>query len=747
MQTSSNILIDMAPGTLALIAVVCVLLVMLCASVMRYRRLRLSSDEDRDNNRELIENLSEGIYRSTLDGRQLRANRALVQLNGYSSLSEMLSGVTDIAMEWYVDPARREEFRRLLHRDGSVVDFISEIYRHKTRERIWITESARIVRDKRTGKPMFYEGSVREITETVKRLKLEEHYKKLINQIPGGLFQYKRDTSGKFTITYLSRGFHRLTGIPEDQPLSDVKMFTRLIAEEDRESYDNSLRECFRTHTGWDHEFRIRTVDGVEKWVRATAEPERVADGVIWHGYTSDISIRKRQEIEIRQLAYFDPLTRLPNRRMLLDRLALTLPKCRAHGRRGALLFIDLDNFKTLNDTQGHDVGDAYLVQVAKRLKSCVRADDLVARIGGDEFVVVIEDAGVDEATASARAITIAGQVLTELGSVFEVGAIQHQASASVGVVLYDGTEARVDEILKRADIAMYKAKGAGRNAMAIFDPAAMLRESERYAMLTDLRAALVQDQFQLHFQPQMDRAGRVCGAEALVRWYHPEKGIIAPDQFIPLAEQSGLINELGKLVLAKGIAALCEWQADAAMSDIRLSINVSVKSFGSADFLPHIEGLIGGIDPTKLTLEFTEHVMADNHADTACRMHRLKRLGVSFSLDDFGTGYSSLACLRQLPFDEVKIDGSFVADIETKESDRALVRTILAMAETLGLVAVAEHVENERQEAFLKSFGCDLYQGYLYSPAVPAPAFLELARKTNGAFRTIDAGEQRQSA
>lgn len=726
-----------------LVAANCVLAVLLCLSMLRYRRLRQSAAADRDNNRELIEHLSEGIYRSSLDGRQLSANLALVHLNGYSSEAEMLAGITDIGKEWYVDPGRRDEFRRLLHRDGKVVDFISEIYRHKSRERIWITESARIVTDKRTGKPLYYEGSVREITETVKRLRLEEHYQKLISQIPGGLFQYKREMSGEFRITYLSEGFRRLTGIPADEPLGSPEAFTRLIVEEDREGYDASLRHCYRNHTGWDHEFRIRTTDGVEKWVRATAEPETVADGVIWHGYTSDISIRKQQELEIRQLAYFDPLTKLPNRRMLLDRLAQNLQNCLASERRGALLFIDLDNFKTLNDTQGHDVGDAYLVQVAHRLKCCVRAGDLVARIGGDEFVVVIADAGSDEASASARAITIASQILAELGGVFEIGRIQHQASASVGVVVYDGNEPRVDEVLKRADIAMYKAKGAGRNAVAIFDPAAMKREAERYAMISELRTAIAQDHFQLHFQPQVDRTGNICGAEALVRWYHPEKGIITPDRFIPVAEQSGLINELGKLVMAKGLATLAEWQADASTAHIRLSINISVKSFDNADFLPHIRRLIElhQIDPRRLTLEFTEHVMADNHSDTAHRMQDLKRLGVSFSLDDFGTGFSSLAYLRQLPFDEVKIDGSFVADIETKESDRALVRTILAMADTLGLVAVAEHVENERQEAFLRSFGCDLYQGFLYSPALPATAFLERARAAIPTRRAIENG------
>ncbi len=731
MQELSATLLDMTASPYWVAAAGAVASAYFVRRSMHFRRLWQAARDDHQNGRALIENLSEGIYRSSIDGRQLSANAALVKLNGYDSEQEMLEAVQDIATEWYVEPGRRDQFRMLLQRDGQVTDFVSEVYRHKTRERIWITESARVVRHSRTGAALYYEGSVREITETVKRLQLEQRYKKLIDQVPGGLFQYSRDKSGIYRVTYSSEGFRRITGMPADEPFNTPEPFLRLIHPDDIEAYNQSLRDCYRAMKGWEHEFRIRTPAGEEKWLRATAAPEISGDLVIWHGYCSDISLRKRHEIEIRDLAFFDPLTRLPNRRMLLDRLAVALPERLASKRRGALLFIDLDNFKTLNDTQGHDVGDAYLVQVSERLKSCVRPIDLVARMGGDEFVLVLEDAGEDEAAATARAITVASQVLKRLATEFQIGDVSHISSASVGIVIYDGGEARVDEVLKRADIAMYKAKAAGRNAMAIFDPASMARENERYRMIAELRTAVAENHFRLHFQPQVDRFGDTCAAEALLRWYHPEQGIIKPDRFIPLAEQSGLINEIGKLVLVRGVETLAQWQANPLTAHLRLSINVSVKSFGAEDFLPHLTKLIERhrIDPSKLTLEFTEHVMAENHAFTASRMRELKRLGISFSLDDFGTGYSSLAYLRQLPFDEVKIDGSFVADIETKESDRALVRTILAMADTLGLVAVAEHVENSRQEAFLRSFGCDVYQGYLYSPPMEAELFVERLR------------------
>jgi diguanylate cyclase (GGDEF)-like protein len=412
--------------------------------------------------------------------------------------------------------------------------------------------------------------------------------------------------------------------------------------------------------------------------------------------------------------------------------MAQATADCEARGAFGALLFIDLDNFKTLNDTQGHDVGDAFLIQVADRLRRCVGEKDLVARIGGDEFLIILDEAGADQARATLRAITSANRILGALRLSFELGELHHIASASIGVVVFDGRERRADELLKRADIAMYQAKAAGRNGMALFDPATMDREAERYRLLGDLRAALAGDQIDLHFQPQMDDSGRICGAEALVRWNHPTLGTIMPDAFILVAEQFGLGNELASLVFDKGLKTLAGWQADPSTAGLRLALNVSVQCFGGDDFIVLLKRLIAshGVDATMLTLEMTENVMARDHQLTARRMDEVKQLGIRLSLDDFGAGYSSLAYLKRLPFDEVKIDGGFVADIENSESDRALVKTILAMARTLGLTAVAEHVENVRQQAFLRAFGCDYFQGYLYSPALPLDRFMDLVAR-----------------
>jgi diguanylate cyclase (GGDEF)-like protein len=409
---------------------------------------------------------------------------------------------------------------------------------------------------------------------------------------------------------------------------------------------------------------------------------------------------------------------------------------CAARGDNDVLLFIDLDNFKTLNDTQGHDTGDAFLVQVADRLRRCVSPKDLVARIGGDEFVVIIEEAGADAARATRRGIAAANQVLSALHDPFELGALNHVASASVGIVVFDGAGQRPDELLKRADIAMYQAKAAGRNGMALFDPATMDRESERYRLLSDLRQAFKRRELELFFQVQVDDAGKTVGAEGLLRWNHPEFGMVFPDRFVPLAEQFGLNDELTRYVLDAGVGALAGWQRNPETANLRLSLNVSVQSFNTDDFAGRLAEIIRshGVDASKLTLELTEHVMAQNHEHVAGRMAEVKKLGVRLSLDDFGTGYSSLAYLKSLPLDEVKIDGGFIADIEHAESNRALVKTILVMARNLGLSAVAEHVENVRQEAFLRAFGCDYFQGYLYGRAVPADAFLEAITATAGA-------------
>jgi diguanylate cyclase (GGDEF)-like protein/PAS domain S-box-containing protein len=642
------LLLEAAGRPKLLAAAFAVLAALLGLLLRRYRRLYLTARDEQANTGDLIENLSEGIYRSSLEGKQLRANRALVKLNGYASEAEQIAGVTDIGKEWYVDPKRRDEFRDILAREGRVENFVSEIYRHKTRERIWITESARLVRSK-SGKPLYYEGSVREITETVKRLQLEEQVQKLTSQLPGALFQFVTGPDGSSQIVYASASLTRITGLTADEYTARPQCFSELVVPADVEAFRLSIRAAAETMTGWDHEFRICARDGVEKWVRVTAQPETHPDGLIWHGYFNDISMRKRHEMEIEKLAFYDPLTKLPNRRLFLDRMAQSITSCERRGVCGALLFIDLDNFKTLNDTQGHDLGDKYLIQVARRLQECTSVADLVARIGGDEFVVLLGENDDDRAHGTRHAITVANKIVAAFHGGFELDGLNHVGSASVGVVVFDGKEKTADEILKRADIAMYEAKAAGRNGLALFDPATLDREAERYNLLADLRLAFDRDELELNFQAQVDDERTVTGAEALVRWHHPKLGLVMPDRFVPLVEQSGLNERFTAYVLEKGIETLARWQRGPETAALRLALNVSVQSFRSDRFVPTLAALIEahGVDATLLTLELTEHVMATDQAHLARQMTALKELGVRLSLDDFGTGYSSLAYLR----------------------------------------------------------------------------------------------------
>ncbi|HEV7415984.1 MAG TPA: diguanylate cyclase [Tianweitania sediminis] len=451
---------------LLLAALLFVSLVFSASTLFFYRRLQGSLATAEESSAALIAHLSDGIYRSSLDGRQLSANPALVRLNGYDTEEEMLRSVEDIAVEWYVEPGRREEFRRILQAEGHVSNFVSEVYRHKTRERIWITESARVVRHGRTGKPLFYEGSVREITETQRRLNQEALFQKLMSGVPGGIFQLKVGASGVSAFTFLSPGFERITGISVQEILRDPATLTQHMHVDDQQRYRTSFLEAASTLHSWEVEFRVETARGGEKWLRLTADPERSADGVTWHGYMADITIRKRQHAQIEALAYRDPLTGLANRRRFFRGMEATMAGLRDFGGTAAVLFIDLDNFKFLNDTAGHDAGDRCLKDVAAILQSNTAEGEIPARIGGDEFVLIIGGSLMDEAEMTQQALVRGNQIL----SAIRHGCGSHQVSASMGVVVFDGSSAGPDDVLQRADRAMYRAKQAGRDGLAICD-------------------------------------------------------------------------------------------------------------------------------------------------------------------------------------------------------------------------------------------------------------------------------------
>ena len=447
----------------------------------------------------------------------------------------------------------------------------------------------------------------------------------------------------------------------------------------------------------------------------------------------TDVTMRKEASDEIHHLAFYDPLTQLPNRRLLMDRLKHALAASARSGRRGALLFLDLDHFKTLNDTLGHDRGDLLLQQVSVRLIECVRKVDTVARIGGDEFVVLLEDLSHHAIEAAAQTEIVAVKVLASLSKPFHIGTHEHHTTCSIGATLFIDHEVGIDAILKQADIAMYQAKDSGRNAIRFFDQDMQEAVTARANLEHELRVALTQGQFELFYQAQVDNAGITLGAEALIRWRHPKRGDMLPGYFIRLAEDTGLILPIGQWVLNAACAQLKKWQDQALTRNLTLSVNVSAKQFRQADFVEQVHSAINlhGVDPNLLKLELTESMLFKDVNTMIATMNSLREIGICFELDDFGTGYSSLQYLKKLPICQLKIDQTFVRDIVDDTNDRTLVLTIITMAHSLGLQVIAEGVETEQQLEFLRNNGCDHYQGYLFGRPLPIGEFEAALKST----------------
>ncbi|HUX90549.1 MAG TPA: EAL domain-containing protein [Gallionellaceae bacterium] len=487
-------------------------------------------------------------------------------------------------------------------------------------------------------------------------------------------------------------------------------------------------------HTGvWQGEIWDRRKDGTvfPKWTTISAVKD--ANGLVTNyvGSHYDITARKQAEVKINELAFFDQLTSLPNRTLLLDRLRQAMAGSR-NGSYGALLFIDLDNFKTLNDTLGHDMGDLLLKQVAQRLTTCVRAGDTVARLGGDEFVVLLSCLSNNKVDAAAQTETVGHTVLSTLNQVYQLKDVAYHSTPSIGATLFLGKQISIDDLMKQADLAMYKSKAEGRNAVHFFDPAMETAVMERAALEDDLRLAINEKQFLLHYQAQVEDEDRLTGAEVLLRWQHPQRGLVLPAEFIPLAEETGLILPLGNWVLETACAQLAIWATRPEMAHLTVAVNVSAHQFHQHDFVDQVLAVlkITGANPQRLKLELTESLLVINVEKVIEKMFALKAKGVCFSLDDFGTGYSSLSYLKCLPLDQLKIDRSFIRDVLSDRNDAAIAKTIVALARALGLGIIAEGVETESQLDFLVSVGCNAYQGYFFSRPLPLEGFEDYAQK-----------------
>jgi diguanylate cyclase (GGDEF)-like protein/PAS domain S-box-containing protein len=475
--------------------------------------------------------------------------------------------------------------------------------------------------------------------------------------------------------------------------------------------------------------------NGRHFWMEVDIVPVADDVGVFfthWVAVGRDITRRKATESEIRHLAFYDALTQLPNRQLLMNRLQKSLGQHHQQARAGALMFIDLDNFKALNDTMGHQKGDLLLQKVAKRLSACVGPADMVARLGGDEFVVLLEDLDQEPLAAAAQAKAAGEKILAALREPCSLNGYQHYSTCSIGITSFDHTEHAIGDLLKQADLAMYQAKLAGRNTLCFFDPAMQAAVSANAALQADLRQGLRENRFLLYYQPQFHRDGGMIGVEALLRWQHPGRGLVEPSEFIPAAEEGGLILPLGQWALETACRQLAAWADRPDTAALSIAVNVSVRQFRHSDFVDLVMAALKEtrVNPRKLKLELTESLLADDMEITISKMAALKEMGVTLSLDDFGMGYSSLSCLKRLPLDQLKIDKSFVKDILRDPNDAAIARTIIGLAQSLGLGVVAEGVETAAQRDFLSRHGCECYQGYLFCTPLPIPD-LEAFMKT----------------
>lgn len=528
----------------------------------------------------------------------------------------------------------------------------------------------------------------------------------------------------------------KLFGYKDQLPSWSYQDFLKHVHSEDRARVDYDYRRTVKGYGDYSSEFRVVWPNGETHWIWSRGRVVNNADGVPIRasGIMTDISERKRAEEQIQHLAFYDPLTLLPNRRLLIDKLQKNLIDNPFNQKYSGLLFIDLDNFKILNDTMGHDKGDILLKEVAHRIVNSLRKTDTVARLGGDEFVVVLHDLSESPVEAQQQIEFIAEKILAALNLPFKFDDYDHHSPASIGATIFVGNNFNIEELLKQADMAMYQAKAAGRNIMTFFKPAMQEAISSRVEMEADLRRGIAKNEFVLYYQPQINQKGHVYGAEALIRWIHPVKGLVPPMKFIPLAEETGLILELGNWVLEEACRQLVIWSKDPKTAHLTLAINVSIRRFQQPDFVDHVLQVLGssGAKPEQLKLELTESILVTNMEDTIQKMQLLKGYGVQFSLDDFGTGYSSLAYLKRMPLQQLKIDQSFVRDMLSSNNDAIISKTIINLAQSLDLEVIAEGVETIEQQVFLLQNGCLFYQGYFFSKPIPVKEFNKFVLEKN---------------
>jgi diguanylate cyclase (GGDEF)-like protein/PAS domain S-box-containing protein len=534
-------------------------------------------------------------------------------------------------------------------------------------------------------------------------------------------------------ILEVNEAFSKITGfVTKDLRGQHYDLF---FSQETKSDSKDGITKALAAKGFWEGEVLGSRSDGSRfvVWMNVSSVPMRNEPIHYYVICLYDITRSKAVQDEIHNLAYFDTLTQLPNRRKLNDRLKRILSVIPRSHLYGAVLFIDLDNFKSLNDTKGHAIGDLLLIEVGQRLQRAVRERDMVARVGGDEFVVVLDDLSINSDEASYQANLIGSKIQDVLSSPFCIDDFVFNFGGSIGISIF-GQGDVAEDVIQQADMAMYRAKREGRNSLCFYDPAMRKAASDYLHLEQELGKAIELGQLQLFYQPQFNYLGKILGVEALLRWQHPERGLVVPDDFIPLAEASGLILSIGLWVLERACEQMKQWQSDPLFSKLEVAINVSARQFKDEDFVDNVIRIIktSRVNPSQLKIELTESMVHDVDVMRK-KMEKIRQLGVRFSLDDFGTGYSSLASLIKLPLEQLKIDQSFISNMLTSTGDSIVVKTIISMASNLGVEVIAEGLETEIEKDFLNSLGCSLYQGYLLSPPLPAEALEEFIKNVVG--------------
>ena len=668
----------------------------------------------------------DGICISRLkDGLYIDANNAFLHLMGYER--EEIIGHSSLELNFWANPEVRQEMAKTLGRKLNLKDVRTQFIR-KNGDRLWIQVSASpiqiegvscvlsVVRDISAAK-----AAEERLAQVQQELRASETRYRTAFQTSLDSININRLIDGSFVDC--NQAFLDSLGYSREEVIGRTSIELNIWTNaRDRQNLIEMLRQ---TGSSRNLEAQFRKKNGDIVWGQMSASLIEI-DGVpCILSISRDISGAKLAEDEIRNLAFYDTLTNLPNRRLVSERLRQSLVASTRSKRKGALLFIDLDNFKTLNDTLGHRTGDLLLQEVARRLSGCTRDSDTVARLGGDEFVVILEDLSENEEEAASQAKHIAEKILSSVRRTYVLAGHECVSSSSIGITIFGDQTDTIDEVLQQADIAMYQAKAAGRNTLHFFAPALQAAISARASMEEDLRLAIGSSQFQLYYQPQVE-SGALIGAEALLRWHHPLRGLLPPGDFIPLAEESGLILLLGEWVLETACRQIAEWSKWRETAHITIAVNISARQLRQPDFVDQVLRVLDrtGANPKNLDLELTESMLVENIEDVIAKMTLLKAHGLRFSLDDFGTGYSSLSYLKRLPLNQLKIDRSFVHDMLVDLTSAAIARAVISLTKAMGLSVIAEGVETEQQRDFLAALGCRAFQGFLFSPPLPLADF-----------------------